>query len=314
MMIPIDSIKNLQKIGNAPEYPPNGNYKLTCDIDASETRGWNRGKGFKSITNFGGVFDGNGHVISNLYIKRKKENYVGLFGQIVGKGVVRNLGVEDADILGYKAVGIITGENYSGSVKKCYSTGIVRGDSIVGGLVGLNLGKVEQCYNTGILGCGSTLGGLVGANLGTVKQSYASTKVSGFYNVGGLIGENNEGVVKQCYACGRVDGLFSAGGLVGGYWEELWPDLDNTEGEKIYTNLKGIPYWESYESIVLKSYWDVITSRQRRSDGGQFRTTDQMMEKATYKGWDFVNIWDIQEGVTYPWLRALGPTKQPKNK
>jgi hypothetical protein len=28
-----------------------------------------------------------------------------------------------------------------------------------------------------------------------------------------------------------------------------------------------------------------------------------MMQEATYVGWDFVNVWDISEGSTYPYMQ-----------
>jgi len=43
--IPISTIEDLQKIGNDPEYPMDGYYYLTNDIDASDTIRWNNGKG-----------------------------------------------------------------------------------------------------------------------------------------------------------------------------------------------------------------------------------------------------------------------------
>ena len=57
----------------------------TSNIDASATTNWNSGTGFSPIGNlytfFTGDYDGNGKVISNLYINRS-ENQLGLFGNI----------------------------------------------------------------------------------------------------------------------------------------------------------------------------------------------------------------------------------------
>ena len=42
------------------------------------------------------------------------------------------------------------------------------------------------------------------------------------------------------------------------------------------------------------------------SDGGQPKTTEQMQTQATFNdaGWDFVEIWNIGENQTYPYLRV----------
>jgi len=56
-------------------------------------------------------------------------------------------------------------------------------------------------------------------------------------------------------------------------------------------------------TTIHNSYWDIETSGQSSSDGGEGKTTAEMKQQATFIGWDFTNIWDIIEGVTYPYLR-----------
>ncbi len=98
--IQISSIEELQKIEKDPNYPLNGSYELVQDIDASETKNWNGGKGFDPIGEdyydpFTGIFDGKGHKIRNLYINRPDEDNVGLFGVVGSGGEVKNLGLEN---------------------------------------------------------------------------------------------------------------------------------------------------------------------------------------------------------------------------
>jgi hypothetical protein len=97
-----------------------GGYALSQDIDASPTKKWNDGNGFTPIKNikngapFSGVFDGNNHVIRNLYINRPEENDVGLFGYVAGsnnyRSVIKDFDVENAYIRGKRCVGVIIGE------------------------------------------------------------------------------------------------------------------------------------------------------------------------------------------------------------
>ena len=113
---------------------------------------------------FTGVFDGNGHVISNLNIQHNGQGILfnapidfGLFGQLQSEAEVKNLGVADVNINisisdnDYYKVGGIAGRN-NGNVIQCYSTGSVRGGKFVGGLVGYNSGDVTVCYS----GCAVT--------------------------------------------------------------------------------------------------------------------------------------------------------------
>jgi len=98
-----------------------GRCALGSDIDASATSGWNGGAGFEPIGNgshqFGGVFDGLGHTITNLTIYRPTTNYVGLFGS-VEHGTIRNVGLVNAHITGNRYVGGLMGgnNNYGGTL------------------------------------------------------------------------------------------------------------------------------------------------------------------------------------------------------
>lgn len=76
-----------------------GNYMLTGDIDAGDTKNWNSGRGFDPIGrlnrtgngvtgSFSGAFDGICHSIQNLYIRQignQYDGYIGLF-EGIGKG------------------------------------------------------------------------------------------------------------------------------------------------------------------------------------------------------------------------------------
>jgi hypothetical protein len=95
--------------------------------------------------------------------------------------------------------------------------------------------------------------------------------------VGGLVGDNTYGsyggYIKNCYSTGHVTG--DGGGLVGYNW------------------MGGVTY---------DSYWDKETSGKTSSHGGAGRTTAEMMQEATFAGWDFDEVWGIVEGETYPFL------------
>ena len=59
---------------------------------------------------------------------------------------------------------------------------------------------------------------------------------------------------------------------------------------------------------ISNSYWDIETTEQPTSAGeegkkGEGKSTEDMMKKDTYSGWDFDKVWKIYEGVSYPTLR-----------
>jgi hypothetical protein len=100
------------------------------------------------------------------------------------------------------------------------------------------------------------------------------------------VGENWHEIT-NCYSIGRVIGNEYSGGLVG-------HDKD----------------WVSIS--VNNSVWDIITSGQLISAGGEGKTTAEMQTASTFldAGWDFVDetvngtqdIWWILEGQDYPRL------------
>jgi len=229
---------------------PSGSYLLMKDIDsntagytelASETA--NEGKGWepigKSDNRFTGSFDGQGYEISNLFISRLGESYVGLFGIVDEGGVVQNIGVVNANVTGEWYVGGLVGatwgtvsNSYStssvtgkenvgglaggngGTVSNSHSTGSVSGDDLIGGLVGVSDDTVNTSHSSGSVSGESRVGGLVGGIAGIVSNSHSSASVSGDRHVGGLVGYDN-GTVSNCHSTGSVTGDSHVGGLVG---------------------------------------------------------------------------------------------------
>ena len=199
-------------------------------------------------TRFMTTFEGNDHVISNLYINREAV-VIGLFGIVGEDGEVRNLGLNGGSV--EPEVAVYTGGlvGYSqGTITRCYTAegnvtggdmwGIVNsaGDfflSIAGGLVGQNNGMITECYTTSTViggrGATSLTGGLVGHNnAGTITECYTVNTVTGgeggSSRTGGLVGGNNVGgTITECYTASTVTGgtaiattgLTDTGGLVG---------------------------------------------------------------------------------------------------
>ncbi len=198
-----------------------GNYILKNDLDEN-TSGYeqlvNTTDGWEPIGDddspFTGTFDGNGFVISDLYIDRSKTDFVGLFGYIdVGSEVTR-IGLVDANVSGSHRVGGLIGRNH-GTVKNSSAKGKVSGTLYVGGLIGEN-SIVKNSYTTAEVSGGHRVGGLVGINIqGPVSNSYATGNVSGYNWIGGLVGDNFDGEVSNSYATGDVSGDEDVGGLVG---------------------------------------------------------------------------------------------------
>ena len=182
---------------------------------------WDGGDGWLPMTvgsnGLNAQFEGNGHTISNLYIHRQDASYVGLFARVGGSGVIRNLGVVNAEMQGNYYVGILAGLN-SGEITGSHATGSVSAtNSYVGILAGQNRGEITASYATGSVSGGSSVGGLVGENFNTITASHAISSVSGRNNVGGLVGTTQgECAITDSYAAGSVSATGGSVGYVGG--------------------------------------------------------------------------------------------------
>ena len=118
-------------------------YRLVADVNLAGIT-WTT----MVIPSFDGTFDGNGFTISNLTIHGGE--YLGLFGKLDKHAVVKNLGIQDANIVGGRSasdLGILAVENW-GLITNCQITGNVSGgqyEEHLGGIVRYNVGTITHC-------------------------------------------------------------------------------------------------------------------------------------------------------------------------
>lgn len=199
-----------------------------------------------------GNFDGNNKKISDLYIKRGSTQYVGLFGNMAGNGVIKDLLLgegyvagntltgglvgkigsnclvdnvaSEVEVLfqGSATCGGLVGEN-NGTINNSTTYGAVRSFNLaipmtaeLGGLVGANVGSItNSCSYSEVTATGvSFVGGLAGGNYGTIEKSCAKGNIKGDTLVGGFVG-NNGGTIQTSYANGNVEATLNSGGFVG---------------------------------------------------------------------------------------------------
>lgn len=235
----ITTAKQLQDINN----DLSGCYVLTADIDLAQVDFAPIG-GDAETGSFSGVFDGNGHTISNLNVFAGK--YAGLFG--CNEGIIKNVVLKDVDVYGSRYVGGVVAENTScGTVSACtVQSGNVRSDGSVsgiyiGGICGINNGCFQGEFMNGTdvtAQSNSTnirIGGIIGKNelsenltisainTGNIYSSVQNKDLSSY--AGGLIGvETSSGsytlTIMNSRNIGDVSSSTSArhteaGGLVG---------------------------------------------------------------------------------------------------
>jgi hypothetical protein len=268
--------------------------------------------------NIGGLIGSNYGTVTNCYSVSNvngSEHVGGLVGE--NGGTVTNCH-SVSDVNGDEAVGGLVGWNYA-TVTNCSASGSASSShDYVGGLIGDNYGTVSGCHATGTA-AGSYAGGLVGFNFGgyvtgVVTNCYSTGNVTSTAYAGGLIGYNYKSMVSSCYSTGSVTGgLFAAGGLIG---ENSYSGVTSCYSTGAVTGqTAGGLVGENYFALVTSSFWDTETSGQATSDGGTGRTTAEMQDITTFSAatWDIIGvadpdirnpayIWNIVDGVTYPFL------------
>jgi len=313
--------EQMHSIGFVPE-EWNKKFILMADIDMSDYTETRYALIGDSSRPFSGIFDGNGHTLSNLIINQPTMNSVGLFGDVGSSGTIKNLRIVNANIDGYGSVGGLVGNN-SGTISSCIAQEVDAGTGyFVGGLAGQNSGKIKFCYATGVVGGSSCVGGVVGRNLNDaiVAFCYGAVSVvssdSSLYSTsaGGLVGYNHVGTITSCYATGAVNGGGSyTGGLVGYNYNGTISGCYSTGPVSGKSGLGGLAGGNS--GAIKSCFWDIETSGLAASTGGsgvQGKTTVEMQTVSTFTdaGWDFSIIdgdaadWQMPAN-SYPQLQCM---------
>jgi hypothetical protein len=218
----VNHTKGTVKLNAKLTAPMNMRHKLFVPIAAG-----------KGETQFGGIFDGNGHSISDMYIDAAKIGEIEnpfcekdkancnaqnvAFIAVLGGGTVKNLILENADITASTNAGDILGKDQpitvgsivawqtSGTIEGCFATGTIQtsgAGNVVGGIVGnMKGGTVKNNLSTMSLrvsGNESHVGGIVGAIRGNATietNAYDGNSIvnNGDGAIGGILGYLEKG-------------------------------------------------------------------------------------------------------------------------
>src|SRR5690554_5053437 len=189
-------------------------YELKADLDF-DTNGdgkidendayWNDEAGWLPIGSsssgnaFRAIFEGNGHVLRNLYIDRPNTNYIGLFGY-ANNATIRRVGLTGTltQITGYSNVGGILGYGTATHLQGVFASGAL------------------SSANTSTASMGGVAGYLTSNS--TLEDSFSTASVTAINMfVGGLVGQFAGSAAKNVFSAGRVhsDETIMVGGLIG---------------------------------------------------------------------------------------------------
>ena len=229
-------ISNVNQLVNVENYP-NAHFKLQNDIVLNNVNSgkYNIKPMFSDDNMFNGVFDGNGHKISNLTIYNTTTFYAGLFACIGESGCVKNLILENVDLKGTNYIGAVAGYSL-GVIENCTVNGEINYLSensykvFIGGIVGRIDNKIDKCSSNVNIICTelngeANLGGLAGyidgeslslSDCFAVGNILCESKKSTLY-AGGLFGYSGSINLINCYATGDITATGCQYTYVGGF-------------------------------------------------------------------------------------------------
>ena len=196
----------------------------TPDVDETSIEGVANASEIANVP-FEGIFNGHGHIISNLVVNvdSKDVAFVGLFGYL--SGTVKNLVIDSSCSFtmtrwnGWAGCGAISGQG--GSVINVYNAADVNSSIHGGGLIGRGSSAIENCTNAGDVYARRNAGGFVGytgskhiknsINFGNVSadEPADSANASGFFAYSG-----GAMTIENCVNVGNVSSSAYAAGFL----------------------------------------------------------------------------------------------------
>lgn len=284
-----------------------GSYRLLADIDF---QGGNLTPIGVSSKPFTGELDGGGFCLKNFKISSTAAN-TGIFGY-ASKASFRNLRIENAQVSSTNLyTGVLAGCADQCRIEAVCITGVtLSGGNVTGALAGLITGgSAVDCMVKGTVTGGNQTGGLSGYAIAdaVLMRCCADAEVSGKSHVGGLIGQMTASLT-DCYALGQAKSVTNhnyTGGIAG--YGTKGSILNCFAACGASQNSRGIIGYFDGATVIEKSYFDSLARGVLLSaTENAAKLTTALVRKKFFEGWDFENVWEIDEGVSYPYLRSSG--------
>ena len=304
-------------------------YELLRDIDLAGLN-WQPIGG--EITPFTGIFDGRGHTISNLSIRRTGDlttarTTIGLF-HTVQNARIRNTTLRIQEIrlsnvtTGVFRVGGLIGGFFGGANLIQDNAVILEGDILVDG---------RSRFSSARNFIGGLIGGTGGQPGGEISRSYVlstggniivNITVSGRINIGGLVGALSGINIENSYVLlldGASIGAFGvnarAGGLAGNSFAGISNSYAIVNGSIEGTTRGGLVGNLDSGGSLSNSYFSGPLQNAHSGGGANLnRTVPQLAcpetpgatcsGATTYTSWDNTTVWDFGDDQTLPDLRS----------
>lgn len=240
-------------------------YKLINNINLIS---FSSGEGWVPINDFSGVFDGNGHIIMNLYINRPASTRQGLFGSTTDSSVIKNLGLENINVVGSDQVAGLVGYNRS-HIYNCYVSGTIIGAQYVGAIAGEQYARsiryISNCYSNCNINGSRYVGGFIGyseayGSYTVFKNCFSISKVVGSSDVGGFIAFSKpHDKFNYCFWDKEYSGISTSRGGVGLTTQQMKTSQTFIDvGWDLEFNENGIQIWKLKDGLYPRLWFAPI--------------------------------------------------------
>ncbi len=277
-------------------------YELMSDVGLGGSSNEWEPIGLSVHASFSGEFNGNGHIIRNLWQSRTWSDdgntHAGLFGFTGSSALLHGVIMRDVDIE-------VWGDEHDDN-----------GVNVAGALVAVNRGIVRDSAvenpNCSVVGR-NVSGGLVGANHGTVEQSWSDCNwVKSFKGAGGLVGFNHSGAtVKNSFVgvstlAHNPRGSWYKGALVGRNFGRV--ETSYSVGETKHNSKNDGPMngQQAGGGVTIDSYF---FGKDSHESLGGVRVDDDAMrnpvdgDAGIFANWD-LDLWNLGDDTQFTVLRV----------
>ena len=234
---------------------------------------------------FSGTFDGNGHIIGNMFIN--EEERAGLFAYS-SNSTLKNFGINNSYVKSSTlAAASVVAEGISITLKNIYSNATIDGKKNSAGIAGAIAGNISNVYNLGVVNSNSTqfAAGVVGYLMwasSKVENSYNAAKIYGEHEPGGIVG-GSTAQISNVYNLGVVLSSSGGGGIVGQLYDPSGAGIYNSYNigktnaggivGDVYQNQNRFKLYENYY-LEDSAFYGVLSAKS--NDGAEPLSQDKM--------------------------------------
>lgn len=230
------------------------------------------------------------------YVTLKVTFNCGMFGCI-------SFGGASGSSLTNTNIGVISNSSFDGNISGVSISGFVYNnfgviqDSSVSGNLNSSLSVSGFVYNNGDNSFdGNIYRSLFSGNI-YILVSQEGSNVSGFVN------DFYSGIISDSYAVGEIINSASFGFIRGfvNFFNSPNPKLIINSYSSMVNSDIGFGGDNAQEGEIVNSYYNSDVSGI--FENGIPKTSSQLKDQATFIGWDFIDVWTINQGVSFPSLR-----------